>query len=69
MQNLITIPFIVFAGAIVFMFVFLETYRHFPKMGKEQRIMHCLKISTIMALVIMVILYFALDYFMSIILK
>ncbi|MEM4397734.1 MAG: hypothetical protein QW757_03880 [Candidatus Woesearchaeota archaeon] len=69
MQNPITIPFMIFAGIIVFMVVFLETYRHFPKMEKEKRIEYSLSIATIMSLAIMFILYFALNYFMEIILN
>ncbi|MEM3374459.1 MAG: hypothetical protein QXE31_04525 [Candidatus Woesearchaeota archaeon] len=69
MENPITFPFMIFAGIIVFMFVFLETYRHFPKMEKQKRIEYSLSIAIIMALAIMAILYFALNYFMAIILN
>ncbi|MEM2131168.1 MAG: hypothetical protein QXM96_02940 [Candidatus Woesearchaeota archaeon] len=69
MQNLIEFPFMIFAGIIVFMVVFLETYRHFPKMEKQKRIEYSLVLATTMALAIMLILYFALNYFMKILLS
>jgi uncharacterized membrane protein YidH (DUF202 family) len=59
----------IFGGIIIGIMTFLETYSHFPKMEKQERIEFSAKSSTIMAAAIMAALFIAMYLLMKMILK
>ena len=56
-ENLIMIPFLVLGGMVAGVIVFLETYRHFPRMDKEKLLKLSIINAVIMALIIITINY------------
>ena len=58
-EYLLPIPFIVLGGIIIWIMIFLGTYPHFPKMDKLKRIKLSVVNATIMAVVLMVIVFIA----------
>jgi len=64
-EYLFPIPFVIFGGITIWIIVFLETYRHFPKMGKQRKIEMCSINATVLAFILMITVY----VFMIIILR
>jgi len=64
-EYLFPIPFAVFSGIVIWIMIFLGTYRHFPKMDKRERIEFSITSATIMAVVLMGVLFFAMLLFMK----
>jgi len=60
---IISIPIMVVFGSIGWVMIFLETYRHFPKMDAEQRMALSLTSATVMIGMFIVIVYVFMDYF------
>jgi len=68
-EYLLPIPFIILAGIIIWIMIFLGTYPHFPKMEKRKRIELSVTSAIIMAVTLMVILSIAMYFLMKMILK
>ncbi len=66
---LLMLPFIILGGIVIWIMVFLGTYPHFPRMEKAKRLRHSITSATVMALMIMAILFVALYLLDSILLK
>ena len=49
-------------AAIFWMMIFIETYVHFPKMGRKQRLEMSLSSATILSTVLLVFVYIALYF-------
>ena len=64
-QNSIFVPIAIIFGIIEWMIIFLENYRHFPRMEKWKRIRNSIYDSTVATVIIVAIIYF----FMYILLK
>jgi len=58
--NSVFVPIISIFGIIEWIIVFLETYRHFPKMEKSNRIRNSTIDATLMTVTITAITYFFL---------
>jgi hypothetical protein len=54
-EFLVAMPFILFGGITIWVMIFLETYLHFSKMHKHDRIKMSVTNATILALLLMVI--------------
>jgi len=57
-MNAFFLPILTMFAVIEWLFFFMETYRHFPKMEKKKRIRDSVIEATIMTIVISGILYF-----------
>ena len=58
--NSVFVPIVAIFGIIEWVIVFLETYRHFPRMEKQKRIMNSVYDATLMTVTITAITYFFL---------
>lgn len=56
--NSVFLPIAVIFGIIEWIIVFLETYRHFPKMERQKRIRNSVYDATIMSVIMTAIIYF-----------
>ncbi|MEM4240349.1 MAG: hypothetical protein QXK08_04105 [Candidatus Woesearchaeota archaeon] len=56
-QYPIAIVFSIVGGAFIFPFIFLQTYRHFPKMDSRQRWMLALENSVILSIALTAALF------------
>ena len=65
----ISIPIMVVFGVIGWVMIFLETYRHFPKMDAEQRMALSLTNATVMIGIFIVIVYVFMYYYSGAILN
>jgi len=59
-QYPIAIVFSIVGGLFIFPFIFLQTYRHFPKMDSRQRLMLSLENSTVLSIVLAAVLFISL---------
>ncbi len=66
---LLMLPFIALGGIVIWIMVFLGTYPHFPRMEKAKRLTHSIASATVMAVVIMVILFISLYLLDNILLR
>ncbi len=57
---LATIPVVAVFGIIAWTMIFLETYMHFPKMDKRERIKMGVVNATIIVLVLMAVVYLSM---------
>jgi hypothetical protein len=62
---LITLPIVAVFGTALWVMIFLNTYRHFPKMNPEERFWMCIVNSTIMTLILIGIVYFFLWFILE----
>jgi hypothetical protein len=56
--NSIFVPIAIIFGIIEWVIIFLENYRHFPRMEKWKRIRNSICDATIMTVIMMCIVYF-----------
>jgi len=54
---LIILPIVAVFGITLWIMIFLNTYRHFPKMNPEERIRMCIENATIITLILIGIIY------------
>jgi len=47
-------------GILLWIMVFLQTYRHFPKMSKKQRIILSVGIATLLTFIVLVICFLSM---------
>jgi len=59
----ISIPIMVVFGVIGWVMIFLETYRHFPKMDAEKRMALSLTNATVMTVMFVVLVYVSMHYY------
>jgi hypothetical protein len=62
---LITLPITAVFGIVFWIMIFLNTYRHFPKMNPEERLWMCIINSTLMTLILMGIVYLFLWFILQ----
>jgi len=66
-QNLllISLPIILTFGTALWLMVFLNTYRHFPKMNPTERLWLCIENATFLTLILIGIIYLFLWFVLS----
>jgi len=57
MIEMIALPLMAIFGSLLWIMIFLQTYRHFPKMDKSQRISLSVSSATIATVAVMAIVY------------
>jgi uncharacterized membrane protein YidH (DUF202 family) len=57
MIEMIALPLMAIFGSLLWIMIFLQTYRHFPKMDKHQRISMSVSSATIATVAVMAIVY------------
>ena len=65
--NSVLVPLFLVFSVIEWLIVFLETYRHFPKMEKEKRIRNSIIDASVFTFTIFFILYFFMYLLLQII--
>jgi hypothetical protein len=54
---LITLPIVAVFGTALWVMIFLNTYRHFPKMNPTERLWMCIESATMITLILIGIVY------------
>jgi len=62
---IMTLPITIVFGIIFWLMIFLNIYRHFPKMNPEQRLWKCIIDSTTISLILMGIVYLFLWFILQ----
>lgn len=60
MQGPVFVPIFALFGSLLWIMVFIENYRHFPKMGQKERLWMSLSNATLIALGVVMFAYLTL---------
>ena len=61
----ITLPITIGFGLIFWLMIFLNTYRHFPKMNPTERLWMCIESATMITLILMGVVYLFLWFILQ----
>jgi len=62
---LITLPIVAVFGIAFWLMIFLNTYRHFPKMNPEERLWKCIVDATTITIILIGIVYLFLWFILQ----
>ena len=62
---LITLPITIIFGISFWIMIFLNNYRHFPKMDSKERLWSCIVNATLMTAMLTGLVYLALWFFLQ----
>jgi len=68
-EYLIVAPAAVFGGILIWVMIFFETYRHFPRMEKRERVWMSVNSATMTALIFIVVIFVSMAVLIRWILK